>query len=199
MNNSTIQRTITHLCVFCGSTAGMDSAYVESAKLLAREMVSRSINLVYGGGGAGIMGALSAALRGSTVSVTGIIPERLYEMVKHLDHSEDELVVVETMHERKAAMYDRSDAFIALPGGIGTLEELMEALTWLQLGYHAKPVGILNVNGFFDHLMALLSRMVDDGFLRQVVLDSLVVDEHPGKLLDRIAEVEISMPQKIVR
>lgn len=177
----------------------MDSAYVESAKLLAREMVSRSINLVYGGGGAGIMGALSAALRGSTVSVTGIIPERLYEMVKHLDHSEDELVVVETMHERKAAMYDRSDAFIALPGGIGTLEELMEALTWLQLGYHAKPVGILNVNGFFDHLMALLSRMVDDGFLRQVVLDSLVVDEHPGKLLDRIAEVEISMPQKIVR
>src|SRR5690554_1934659 len=132
MNTSTIQRTISNLCVFCGSSAGNDTAYTDAACALAGEMAARSIHLVYGGGGAGIMGTLASALRDTGVRVTGIIPERLYEMVKHLDHSEDELVVVHTMHERKAAMYDRSDAFVALPGGIGTLEELMEALTWLD-------------------------------------------------------------------
>jgi hypothetical protein len=199
MNTSTIQRTISNLCVFCGSSAGNDTAYTDAAKALACEMATRSIHLVYGGGGAGIMGTLASALRDTGVRVTGIIPERLYEMVKHLDHTEDELVVVHTMHERKAAMYDRSDAFVALPGGIGTLEELMEALTWLQLGYHAKPIGILNSNGFFDSLISLLRRMVDDGFLGHRVFGTLVVEKNPAVLLDRLAEVELVIPQKIVR
>jgi uncharacterized protein (TIGR00730 family) len=102
------------------------------------------------------------------------------------------------MHERKAAMYERSDAFVALPGGIGTLEEVMEALTWLQLGYHDKPVGLLNVNGFYTHLVAFLSHMVDQGFLRTVLLDTLVVDSDPGRLIERLEQIPLNLPAKIV-
>jgi uncharacterized protein (TIGR00730 family) len=160
-------------------------------------MSARGIHLVYGGGGAGIMGKLSQHLRRSPVKVTGIIPKRLYEMVGHLEHSEDELIVVETMHERKATMYERSDAFVALPGGIGTLEELMEAMTWLQLGYHAKPVGMLNVDGFFDPLLHMLQHMVEEGFLRQVLVDALVVEQEPRILLERLANIDLNLPGKI--
>lgn len=193
------QRKISHLCVFCGSSDGFDPQYVAMATQFAEQMAHRNINLVYGGGGAGIMGKISSTLRDSGVTVTGVIPSKLYTMVQHLEHSEDELLVVDTMHERKAEMYDRSDAFVALPGGIGTLEELLEALTWLQLGYHAKPIGILNVQGYFDHLVHMLSHMVSQGFLRQVMLDTLIVEEEAGLLLDRLETVELTLPTKIVR
>lgn len=190
-------RNITNLCVFCGSSEGKNPLYMREAEELALEMAKRQINLIYGGGGAGIMGKLSATLRNTSVSVIGIIPSRIYDMVRHFDHTEDELIVVGTMHERKAAMYDRSDAFVALPGGIGTLEELMEALTWLQLGYHSKPVGLLNTAGFFDPLITMLQHMVDEGFLRKVMLESLVVEDNPCKLLDEMAIVKLTIPKKI--
>ncbi len=190
-------RIIKNLCVFCGSSPGADPQYSIEAESLAHEMAKRGINLVYGGGGAGIMGKLASALKSSSVSVIGIIPSRIYDMIHHLDHTEDELIVVETMHERKAAMYERSDAFIALPGGIGTLEEFMEALTWLQLGYHHKPVGLLNCGGFFDPLVSLLEQMVREGFLRKEMLNLLIVEKEPQRLLDSLARVDLTIPEKI--
>ncbi|WP_422481539.1 TIGR00730 family Rossman fold protein [Pleomorphochaeta sp. DL1XJH-081] len=197
MKKTSSLRNIANLCVFCGSSEGRNPLYMQAAHTLAIEMANRRINLVYGGGGAGIMGKLSSTLRHLPVSVVGIIPDRIYEMVRHLDHAEDELIVVGTMHERKGAMYERSDAFVALPGGIGTLEELMEALTWLQLGYHEKPVGILNTAGFFDPLIAMLHHMVDEGFLRMNMLESLVVESEPKALLDSLERIDLTIPQKI--
>lgn len=197
MEEKPLLREITALCVFCGSSEGNDPRYMDAAEGLAIEMANRRINLIYGGGGAGIMGKLSSTLRDLPVSVIGIIPSRIYEMVRHLEHVEDELIIVDTMHERKAAMYDKADAFVALPGGIGTLEELMEALTWLQLGYHGKPVGLLNIGGFFDPLINMLHQMVDEGFLRKVMLESLVIADEPHELLDGLASVRLTIPQKI--
>jgi uncharacterized protein (TIGR00730 family) len=190
-------RTIKNLCVFCGSSKGADTQYELASISLAQEMAKREINLVYGGGGAGIMGKLASTLHKTPVSVIGIIPSRIYEMVRHLDHVEDELIIVETMHERKAAMYERSDAFIALPGGIGTLEEFMEALTWLQLGYHSKPIGLLNCGGFFNPLVAMLENMVDKGFLRKAMFDVLVIEKEPKQLLDGLMQVNLVIPEKI--
>ncbi|NCC13830.1 MAG: TIGR00730 family Rossman fold protein [Spirochaetia bacterium] len=188
---------ITNLCVFCGSSTGKDPAYLEEAQHLAEEMARRHINLVYGGGNAWIMGRLAATLRNTPVSVIGIIPAKIHDMVRHLGHVEDELQVVETMHERKAAMYERSDAFVALPGGIGTLDELMEAFTWLQLGYHHKPVGLLNTHGYFDPLVSMLQKMVQEGFLRSEMYETLVVSNKPDDLLDRLASCNVSIPDKI--
>ncbi|MDD3822640.1 MAG: TIGR00730 family Rossman fold protein, partial [Sphaerochaetaceae bacterium] len=122
---------------------------------------------------------------------------RIHEMVKHIEHDEDELIIVGDMHERKAAMYARADAFVALPGGIGTLEEVMEALTWLQLGYHDKPVGLLDTAGFFSHLTAFLSHMIDEGFLRSVLFDTLTVDSDPMRLIERLQRVPLDLPAKI--
>lgn len=192
-------RTITTLCVFCGSSVGIREHYAKATVQLAHQMIMRNIDLVYGGGGVGLMGILAKTLHESPVAVTGIIPIRLYEMVQHVDHHEDELVIVQTMHERKSAMYERSDAFLALPGGIGTLDELMEALTWLQLGYHAKPVGILNTAGFFDPLIEMLNQMVTEGFLRSELLQALVVDSDPSILLDRLAAIPLNIPQKVAK
>lgn len=188
---------ITNLCVFCGSSEGKDPAYLEDARHLAEEMARRHINLVYGGGNAGIMGRLAATLRDTPVAVIGIIPSRIHDMVRHLGHSEDELQVVGTMHERKAAMYERSDAFVALPGGIGTLDELMEAYTWLQLGYHHKPVGLLNTCGYFDPLIHMLQKMVQEGFLRSEMYEALVVSTKPDELLDRLESCNVFIPDKI--
>ena len=190
-------RTIKNLCVFCGSSKGVDPQYELGAELLAFEMAKRGINLIYGGGGAGIMGTLASTLHKTPVSVIGIIPSRIYEMVRHVDHVEDELIIVDTMHERKAAMYERSDAFIALPGGIGTLEEFMEALTWLQLGYHNKPIGLLNCQGFFDPLVSMLENMVNTGFLRKAMFDVLVIEKEPEQLLDGLMQVNLVIPEKI--
>jgi len=143
------------------------------------------------------MGKIAATLKESNGTVTGIIPTRLYDMVKHIEHVEDELIVVADMHARKATMYERSDAFVALPGGIGTLEEVMEALTWLQLGYHCKPIGLLNTDGFYDSLIALLRHMVDQGFLRKILFDALVVSADPDELLEKLCSVDLDIPLKI--
>ena len=190
-------RDIGNLCVFCGSSDGNDPAYVASARAFGDEMVRCSINLVYGGGGKGLMGVLASTVKSGACTVTGVIPKRIHEMVKHIESEEDELIIVDNMHERKAAMYARADAFVALPGGIGTLEEVMEALTWLQLGYHDKPVGLLDVNNFFAPLIGFLSHMVDQGFLRSILLDTLVVDADAHRLIERLKRVPIDLPVKI--
>ena len=195
MNDITRIRT---LCVFCGSSEGKGLLYRQAATQLAHAMAEKGISLVYGGGGRGLMGLMASNLHGKVPRVTGVIPEKLYAMVKEIPHYEDELVIVKDMHGRKAMMYQLSDAFLALPGGVGTLEELMEAFTWLHLGYQCKPVGILNSHGYYDHLLTFLEHTVEEGFLKQEFLNSLVVEEDPRLLLQRLESTPLELPGKLV-
>lgn len=173
------------ICVFCGSSPGVDPAYAKAAQDLGAALARRQLGLVYGGGDVGLMGLLADACMAAGGDVTGVIPRFLMDReVGHRGLSE--LHIVETMHERKALMADRSDAFIALPGGIGTMEELFEAWTWSQLGEHAKPVALLEVEGYFAPLRSFVDHMVDQGFLRARHRDLLLVDDDPERLLDRL-------------
>jgi uncharacterized protein (TIGR00730 family) len=172
------------ICVFSGSSIGADPVYAEAAKNLGRIFVDRGYALVYGGGSIGLMGILSRTICAGGGRVTGIIPAYINDRVAHEDISE--LVVTQTMHERKAEMYKRSDAFISLPGGIGTLEETAEIITWSGLGLHSKAVGILNIRGFYDNLIAFLRRAAGEGFFKQAHFDNLIVESVPEKLLGRL-------------
>jgi uncharacterized protein (TIGR00730 family) len=180
---------IRSLCVFCGSSMGKRPEYAAAAAAFASELARRGVKLVYGGGDVGTMGILARSALAGGGSVTGVIPRRLYELVDHVELTQ--LIVSEDMHERKATMYDMSDAFVALPGGIGTLDELFEAWTWRGIGYHEKPVGILDVAGYYLPLLGFLRSMVEEGFLVPEHLEDLVVDQEPGSLLDRL---EASQP-----
>lgn len=172
------------ICVFCGSSAGTSSVYAERALALGRELGLSGRRLVYGGSDIGLMGILANAALEAGGEVIGVIPRKLYELVDQPELTE--LIVVADMHERKAKMTELSDAFIALPGGIGTLEEVFEAWTWRQLGYHAKPVGLLEVEGFFSLLLGFLEHTAEEGFLKRAHLEELVVAEEPRALLDAL-------------
>lgn len=153
------------LCVYCGSSYGTKPIYAEAARALAKEMVDRQIALVYGGGNVGLMGVIANEVLRLGGKATGVIPQAL--MDKEVGHRElTHLHVVKDMHERKALMAELSDGFVAMPGGIGTLEELFEILTWSQLGFHQKPIGVLNVDGFYDGLIAFLQNQVAQGFVK---------------------------------
>jgi uncharacterized protein (TIGR00730 family) len=183
------------VCVFCGSSSGARPEYREQAEALGRELAGRGLRLVYGGAHVGLMGAVADATLAAGGEVVGVIPQGL---VRHeIQHTGlTELLIVASMHERKAEMAARSDAFIALPGGVGTLEELCEALTWTQLGIHHKPCGILNVLGFFDPLLALLDRAADEEFLRAEHRALLHVGASPPELLDRLRDFAPSPTRK---
>ncbi len=173
------------LCVYCGAAAGFDPVYAEAARGMAREMVSHGIALVYGGGKVGLMGVIADEVMRLGGSVTGIIPQALMELeVGH--HGLTQLHVVKDMHERKAMMAQLSDGFVAMPGGIGTMEELFEALTWAQLGLHDKPVGLLNVAGYYDGLLAFLQHMTGQGFLKDRHAGLLLHADRPQALLERL-------------
>jgi len=173
------------VCVFCGSSTGVFPVYREEAERLADAMLARKIDLVYGGGCVGLMGILADAVLRGGGHVIGVIPDALVAReVAHLGLPD--LRVVRSMHERKAVMASLADAFIALPGGFGTLEELFEALTWTQLGLHAKRCGLLNVGGFYDPLLALLDQAVASGFLKPANRDLLDTATEPGVLLDAL-------------
>jgi uncharacterized protein (TIGR00730 family) len=152
---------------------------------MGKEIAQRGLRLVYGGGNVGTMGALARAAMAAGGEVVGVIPEKLNALVDHVELSR--LIVTRGMHERKAAMAEASDAFVALPGGIGTFEELFEVWAWRQIGYHQKPVGLLEVEGFYAPLLAFLSRVSEEGFLKPRHLEDLVVAESPGLLLDALA------------
>jgi uncharacterized protein (TIGR00730 family) len=174
------------LCVYCGSRPGADPAFAAAARDVGSAIGRRGWRLVYGGGGSGLMGEVADAALAAGARSTGVIPAALME--RELGHRGlEELLVVETMHERKRAMAERSDAFVALPGGIGTFEELFEVWTWLQLGYHAKPVGLLNVAGYYDPLLAFLDRSVALGFVPPAQRALLQVETQADALLDRLA------------
>ncbi len=177
------------ICLFCGSSPGNDARHREAAAQLGASFAQRGIELIYGGGSVGLMGVAADACLAAGGRVTGVIPRLL--MDKEVGHNAvSKMHVVEDMHQRKALMTELSDGFIALPGGYGTLDELFEALTWQQLGYHAKPVGILNVAGFFDHLLAFLDHARDQRFLRELHHDALLVDGELAGLLEKMAAAE---------
>lgn len=174
------------VCVFCGSSSGARPAYAEAARELAAELVSRDLELVYGGGDVGLMGIMADAVLERGGHVIGVIPEAL--VAKEVAHQQlPDLRVVESMHARKALMADLSDAFVAMPGGIGTLEECFEVFTWAQLGMHAKPCALLDVEKYYAPLVAFLERTVDERFLRREHLDMLLVRDTPGDVLDACA------------
>ncbi len=182
--NTTVN-TLRSICLFCGSSPGVDPAFKLAAAQLGTMLAHQNIRLIYGGGHVGLMGVAADACLKAGGEVVGIIPKKLME--KEVGHAGlTQMHVVDTMHERKALMTQLSDAFIALPGGYGTLDELFEALTWQQLAYHLLPVGILNVSGFFDHLVQFLDHARDQRLLRDAHRDSLLVDTDLAQLIARM-------------
>jgi uncharacterized protein (TIGR00730 family) len=175
------------ICVFCGSSSGVSPLYAEAASAVGREIARRGWTLVYGGGSVGLMGILADAALATGGRVVGVIPRFLYEWeVGHDDLTE--LEIVDTLTERKVRMGELSDAFLSLPGGIGTMDELFEALSWAQLGLETKPNGLLNVNGYYDGLIAFLDRATADGFLKPKHHALLHVSTDPQALLDALGK-----------
>jgi uncharacterized protein (TIGR00730 family) len=174
------------VCVFCGSAAGANPVFAATARELGHELAARKVGLVYGGGRIGLMGQVAGAVLDRGGQVLGVIPHSL--ALKEIAMEDcTELVVVNTMHERKALMADRSDAFVAMPGGYGTCDELFEIITWAQLGIHTKPVAVLNVNGFFTPLLAWLDLVVAEGFLRPKHRELLLVADTVTDLFAKLA------------
>jgi uncharacterized protein (TIGR00730 family) len=172
-------------CVFCGASSGRLPAYADAARAFGAEAAARGIGIVYGGGRVGLMGALADAALTAGGEVVGIIPQSLVD--RELAHTGvTELHVVETLHERKALMVEKSDAFVALPGGFGTLDELLEQLTWSQLGLHAKPVGLLDVEEYWHPLIALARHATAEGFVREADLAAIAVATDARGLIDRL-------------
>lgn len=174
------------ICVYCGSSPGRRPEYLESARILAQEIVKRDIGLVYGGASVGIMGEIADTVLDGGGEVIGVIPQTLVD--KEVSHNGlTELKIVDSMHERKAIMADASDGFIALPGGLGTIEELFEVLTWSQFGFHKKPCALLNVKGYYDHLSLFMDYAVEEQFVKNIHREMLLVEDKPDKLLDIMA------------
>ena len=177
---------MTSVCVFCGSSPGARPEYRDAARALGALLASRGIRLIYGGGHVGLMGLLADAVLDSGGDVVGVITDGL--QAREVGHAGlRDLRVVATMHERKALMASLADAFVALPGGAGTLDEFFEAWTWTQLGIHRKPVGILNVAGYFDALLTFLEHAVDQRFIRDEHWSAVVVDADATRLMDRLS------------
>jgi uncharacterized protein (TIGR00730 family) len=178
------------LCVFCGSSVGVRPAYTEAAQEMGRLLASRGIGIVYGGGNVGLMGVLADAALEAGGEVIGVIPLALAD--REIAHSGlTELHVVDSMHTRKAKMAELADAFVAMPGGVGTFEEFFEAITWTQLGLHRKACGLLNVDGFYTRLEAFIDQAVTEGFIRPVHRTAIVVDSDPARLLDTMSTIEL--------
>jgi uncharacterized protein (TIGR00730 family) len=174
------------VCIYCGSSPGSLPEYAAAARHCGTVLAKRGITVVYGGGNVGLMGLLADAALAAGGEVIGIIPRRM--IARELGHAGvTSLIPVDSMHQRKQKMADLADAFLALPGGIGTMEELFEAFTWLQLGIHHKPVGLLNVAGFYDRLIEFLAHMKEQRFLKPRHFVSLLVEDDVGRLLDRFA------------
>lgn len=186
---------IRKICVYCGSGPGTDPAYVEAARALGEQLAQTGIGLVYGGGGDGIMGALAHAALDHGGNVTGIIPDFLTRR-EHALRGAQELIVTRDMHERKWLMFEKADAFVALPGGVGTLEELVEQLTWVQLGRHKKPILLANIKGFWDPLCALLEHMKMLQFIRAGLDFNLLVADKVADILPMLQAAAARVPEE---
>ncbi len=184
MDNQTLMKRI---CVFCGSSKGIDPKFIESAESLGKTLVKRDLGLVYGGARVGLMGELANTVLKEGGEVIGVMPESLAK--REIVHNNlSNLYIVKTMHERKSLMSKLSDGFIALPGGLGTFEEFFEVLTWAQLGIHNKPCGILNVSGYYDKLFQFLQHAVSERLLKKEYFFMILNDNNPEKLLDKFKE-----------
>jgi uncharacterized protein (TIGR00730 family) len=182
-------KEIKRIAVFCGSSPGARPAYVGAARAFGRLLSERGIGVVYGGSNVGVMAALANEVLDSNGEIIGVIPRLLVE--REVAHRElADLRIVESMHDRKALMAELCDAFVALPGGIGTLEEFFEVWTWAQLGVHDKPCGLLNIAGYFDGLLSFVDRAVEEKFVRDAHRAMLIVEEEPRKLLERFESYE---------
>ncbi|QEW05601.1 LOG family protein [Nitrincola iocasae] len=177
------------IAVFCGSSAGLDPVYTHAARALGQYFAERQVALVYGGGKVGLMGVIADAVMDAGGQVYGVIPVSLQS--KELAHTGlTELFVVADMHERKAKMAQLADAFVAMPGGAGTLEEIFESWTWAQLGYHSKPCAFYNVNGFYDPLLQMITNMTEAGFLKPVHANMLIRADQPEALLQELQQYQ---------
>ena len=186
--------TIESICVYCASGPGKDPAFMDAAKTFGRILAENGIRLVYGGGSVGLMGALAESVLDHGGAVTGVIPEFLVNR-EHMLLSVQERLITRDMHERKRVMFERADAFVALPGGVGTLEELVEQLTWAQLGRHKKPILALNVAHFWDPLCALLEQMEKLDFIRANLPVTLLVAERVEEILPRLVAAACSVAE----
>ena len=185
------------ITVFCGSSLGSLKIFQDQAYLLGQKLAQRNINLIYGGANVGLMGAVANGAVENRGTVIGILPNFLKE--KEIAHEHlNELIVVETMHERKTKMNELSDGVITLPGGFGTLEEFFEMLTWAQLGLHKKPIAILNIDGFYDDLLRLVQNMVDKGFLKEVNQQMIIVSDNIDELLNKMVLYKPPLEEKWV-
>lgn len=173
------------IAVFCGSKLGSDPAFADAARAVGLEAARRGLTVVYGGGRVGLMGVMAEACLDAGGSVVGVIPRAMVDAERALDRS-TELIVVRTMHERKQAMHDRADAIVALPGGVGTFEELLEALAWDLLDIQSKPIGVLDLGGYYRDLLALMQRAREAGFVSDATMGHLVFRPEPVSLLDEI-------------
>jgi uncharacterized protein (TIGR00730 family) len=182
-----LSRTLANVCVYCGSGAGRNGSYAQAARALGKALAQSRVGLVYGGGSLGLMGEVARATLQDGGRVTGIIPSFLSEKERMLKEV-DELVVVDDMHQRKMMMFERADAFVALPGGIGTLEELVEQLTWSQLGQHDKPIVLANIDGFWTPFLTLLGHMRDQTFIRPGLEINFYVVDTVDRILPTISE-----------
>lgn len=183
------------ILVYCGANAGNKPVYIETAVALGKQLVAEKLQLVYGGGSVGLMGILADTILADGGEVIGVIPDFLN--VKEVGHKGlTELHEVQSMHERKALMEKMCDGVIVLPGGYGTFDEMFEMLTWSQLGLHRKPIGILNVNGYYDHLIAQLDKMVEEGFLSVNNRKLLLVGTTPKELLDKMRKFDVKTEEK---
>jgi uncharacterized protein (TIGR00730 family) len=186
------------VCVFCGSSVGKQPAYAEAAQAMGAVLAERGIGLVYGGGNVGLMGVVADAVMAHGGEAIGVIPQSLAD--REIAHGGiTQLHVVDSMHARKAMMAELADAFVAMPGGVGTFEEFFEVVTWTQLGLHRKPCGLLNVQGFYTPLAAFIDQAVSEGFIRPVHRAAIVVDSDPARLLDTLAKVDLPAVPKWIR
>ena len=192
MTDAAAPRASYSVCVYCGSRDGIDPRHAQAARDCGRFIGAQGWGLVYGGGSTGLMGTVANAALQAGAPVIGVIPERLIQ--RELGHGGvTELQVVDSMHQRKQLMAQQSDAFVALPGGIGTMEEIFEIWTWRQLGYHHKPLGLLNMAGYYDDLLRFIERSRDEGFLWPDVQELLLVDDQIERLLQRLHEASIAL------
>lgn len=185
------------IAVFCGSSIPLNDKYVEDAILLGKELAKRNITLIYGGGNRGLMGVVSKTVSDNDGKVIGVLPEKMNIPSVTKDECKMEKIIVKDMHERKSMMYKLSDAFIALPGGIGTVEEISEIYTWRQLKYTDKNIALFNTLSFWDPYIEMLRAMCSEGFLKEEVFSLLIVDNNPVNILDRLENEEKEAPNKL--
>lgn len=183
------------ICVFCGSSFGIDQRYREKARELGKALAINNITLVFGGGDIGLMGELSRSVLENNGRAVGVIPQKIFDMLGRTQG--EETIIAKGMHERKAKMYELSDGFIALPGGIGTIEEFFEVFTWYQLGYHLKPIGLLDVNNYFILLRGFLDHMVEEGFFKKSHREVLLVETDAETLIDKMKKHNVVYHEKL--